>query len=175
MGRRSSALATVAAALVLAVAALTGCGDDDGDGGDAGGTVTTTTSPRLSVAAAAAAYAPIRAELVELGRDLGTAVTQARSRTDAEVADQFTALTVRAEAAVARVESLNVPARLDTALDDLRVALQDGADDLRAFAIAARAGDAQAAREAVQRLVSDSEGIREARADVERQLPPARG
>lgn len=174
MGRRSSVLATVAAALVLALAALTGCGDDDGDGG-AGGTVTTTTSPRLSVPAAAAAYAPIRAEVVTIGRDLEVAVRQAAVRSDAEVADQFTALAVRVEAAVARVESLNVPARLDTALDDLRVALQDGADDLRAIATAARAGDAQAAREAAQRLVSDAAGISEARAEVERQLPPARG
>ncbi len=174
MGRRSRVLATAAAALVLAVAALTGCGDDDGGSGT-GGSITTTTSPRLSVAGAAAAWAPIRVEVVAIGQDIGTAVTQARSASDAEIADQFTALTVRTEAAVARLESLNVPARVDTALDELRVALQDGADDLRAIATAARAGDAQAAREAVERLVSDSEGIREARADVERQLPPARG
>ena len=174
MGRRSGAVAAVCAALVLAVAALTGCGGDD-DGGESAGTVTTTTAPQLSVAGAAAAYAPIRAEVVAIGRDLAGAIAQARSSSDAEIADQFTALTVRAEAAVARLESLNVPARLDTALDVLRVALQHGADDLRAIATAARAHDPQEVREAVQRLVSDSAGIREARTEVERQLPPARG
>lgn len=171
MGRRRRALAAAAAAL-LAVAALAGCGDDDGGGA---GTVTTTTAPRLSVAGAAAAWAPISAEVEAIVRDLATASGQAARRSEAEVADQFTALAVRAEAAVARVESLNVPASLDTALDDLRVALQEGADDLSAYARAARAGDAQAASEAAQRLVSDRAGIREARAEVERQLPPARG
>ena len=158
---------------MLAVAALAGCGDDDG--GSSAGTVTTTTAPRLTVAGAAAAYAPIRAELVAIGRDLGSAVANAARTTDAKLADRFSALTVRAEAAAARLEALTAPARLDTALDRLRTALADGARDLRAVATAVRSDDAQAAREAAQRLVGDSAGIRQARAAVERQLPPARG
>ncbi|MBB4664894.1 hypothetical protein [Conexibacter arvalis] len=170
MARSSRALAVGGTALVLAAAALAGCGDDD-----TGGTVTTTTAPRLSVTGAAAAYAPIRAEIVAIGRDLGTAVRNAPGTADAELADQFSALTVRAESAVARLESLDVPADLDTAFDDLREALSDGAEDLRAVATAARQHDPQAAREATQRLVSDSAAIRAARAQVERQLPPARG
>jgi len=174
-GRTSRALAAGGAALAIAAVGLAGCGGDDGGSTTAAGGVTTATAPELSIAAAAAAYAPIRAEIVAIGRDLGSAVATAGSATDAELADRFSALAVRAEAAVTRLEGLNVPARVDTALDDLREALADGAEDLRAVATAAREHDAQAAREATQRLVGDSAGIRQARAQVEAQLPPARG
>jgi hypothetical protein len=173
MGRTSRALAAGGAALVIAVGALAGCGDDGGS--TTAAEAATATAPELSIAAAAAAYAPIRAEIGAIGRDLGTAVVNAPRASDAELADQFSALTVRAEAAVTRLEGLNVPARVDTALDDLREALSTGADDLRAVATAAREHDAQAAKEATQRLVSDSAGIKQARAEVEQQLPPARG
>lgn len=167
--RHSKAAAGVLAAAALALAGA-GCGGDDGSTSSTSAQTATTQTTRLTATGAAAAYAPVRAEIVALGRDIGTAVNEASSASDAQLADRFSALTVRAEAAAARLEALTVPAALSTSFDDLRQALQTGAADLRAIATAARQHDAQAAREAAQRLVSDSAGIREARAQVERQL-----
>lgn len=162
----SRAAVPAVAALLLAAGLFAGCGSDD----DGSTTAASTPATTVSVTEAAAAYAPIRAEVLAIGRDIGTTVTGATGETDAALATQFSDLAERTEAAVARLEALEVPADLDTALDDLREALQTGADDLRDIAEAARAHEPQAAREAVQRLVSDSDGIREARAEVDRAL-----
>jgi hypothetical protein len=169
MARSSRALAAGGAALVLAAGTLAGCGGSDSS------TTATTTATTLTITGASAAYAPIRVEIVGIGKDIGTAIEGARSSTDAQLADQFSALTVRVEGAVARLERLTVPASLRTALDQLQQALTIGAADLRAVATAARRHDAQAAKEAAQRLAGDSAGIRQARAAVEQQLHSARG
>lgn len=157
-----------AAALLLGAGLLAGCGSDDDGSTTASSTPATTAT--VSVAAAAADYAPIRAEVLAIGNDIGTTVQGADRQTDDALATQFGDLAERTEAAVARLEALDVPADLDTALGELSDALQSGADDLRAIAEAARAHEPQAAREAVQRLYSDSQGIREARAAVDRAL-----
>lgn len=158
-----------AASLLLAAGLFAGCGSDD-DGGSTTAASTPATTATLSAAEAATAYTPIDTEIRTIGEDIGTTVTDAPRQTDDALAEQFADLAERAEAAVGRLEALEVPADLDTALDNLREALQVGADDLRDIAEAARAHDPQAAKEATQRLVSDSAGIREGRDEVKRAL-----
>ncbi|MDO8185032.1 hypothetical protein Q5424_02790 [Conexibacter sp. JD483] len=160
-----------AASLLLAAGLFAGCGSDDSSSTSASSTPATTAT--VSLADAAQAYMPIDAEIRAIGGDIATTVNDAPNQTDDALAEQFGGLTDRTEAAVGRLEALEVPADLSTALDNLREALQTGADDLRDIAAAARAHDAQAAREATQRLISDSAGIREGRAEVNRALRSA--
>lgn len=162
-----------AASLLLAAGLFAGCGSDDDGSTTAASTPATTAT--LSAAEAATAYTPIDTEIRTIGEDIGTTVTDAPRQTDDALAEQFADLAERAEAAVGRLEALEVPADLDTALDNLREALQTGADDLRDIAEAARAHDPQAAKEATQRLVSDSAGIREGRDEVKRALRGSEG
>ncbi len=136
------------AALVVAVF-LTACGGGSSDAPTA--------------ADAKAAYAPVQTKIKGLGTDIGAAVAQASSATDAELATQFDALADRGRAQKAEIDAVEVPDSLVAERNALRDALDKGTDDLTDIATASKASDAAAARTAAEKLISDSEQIREAR------------
>jgi Spy/CpxP family protein refolding chaperone len=151
------------AAIALATAALVaaGCG---GGGSD-----------QPSVADAQSAYQSIRTQVSNLGNAIGAEITNASRENDAQLSDAFDALQARGQAAVQRLQALDLPNDLTAKRDALRDALRRGTSDLHDIARAAGAHDAAAARDAVQQLIADSQTIRSARAAFENALAQARG
>ncbi|HKG03600.1 MAG TPA: hypothetical protein VKB03_10480 [Conexibacter sp.] len=148
-------------AALLAVAALigAGCGSSSDD------------AP--SVADAQSAYSSIRTQISGLGDSIGGAITGASRQTDVQLADSFAQLNDRAQATVERLRALEVPDELSEEHQALSDALDQGTGDLADIARAARASDADAARQAAQQLIADSQRIRDTRAAFERALNDA--
>ena len=130
-------------------------------------------SDQPSAADAQTAYASIRAQIRGLGGSIGTAIGDASRETDAQLSSAFAQLNDRGQAAVARLEALDVPADLADERQALRDALEQGTADLADIARAAKASDADAARQAAQQLIEDSQTIRDARARFESALDAA--
>jgi hypothetical protein len=130
-------------------------------------------SDQPSAADAQTAYSSIRTQITGLGGSIGPAITDAGRETDVQLSDAFAQLNDRGQAAVARLDALDVPDDLKAKRQALSDALARGTADLADIARAARASDAAAARTAVQALIADSQQIRDARAAFERALNDA--
>jgi hypothetical protein len=122
---------------------------------------------------AQSAYQSVRAQISGLGDSIGPAIVGAGSETDAQLSRAFAQLQARGQAAVERLQGLEVPDELKAKQQALSDALDRGTDDLADIASAARDSDAAAARTAVQELIADSQEIRDARAAFERALNDA--
>ncbi|HEV7774391.1 MAG TPA: hypothetical protein VGO48_14010 [Conexibacter sp.] len=148
------------AALLAAVALIgAGCGSSSSD--------------EPSAADAQTAYSSVRTQITGLGDSIGTAITSASRQNDVQLADAFAQLNDRGQAAVARLGALEVPDELRDERQALSDALDQGTGDLADIARAARASDADGARQAAQQLIADSQRIRDARARFERALNDA--
>ncbi|HKG38577.1 MAG TPA: hypothetical protein VKB25_06270 [Conexibacter sp.] len=146
------------AALLAAVALIgAGCGSSDEPSADD----------------AQSAYQSVRAQIAGLGDSIGPAITGAGSETDAQLSRAFAQLQARGQAAVERLQGLEVPDELKEKREALGDALDRGTADLADIARAARDSDAAAARAAVEDLIADSQEIRDARAEFERALNDA--
>jgi hypothetical protein len=99
-----------------------------------------------------------------LGDDLGTAISTASSKTDAQLTATFADLTTRAKAIVADLRALKPNDASRQKVADLSEALDVGATDLEAIKTAAANSDADAARSATEKLVTDSPAIKDANA-----------
>lgn len=148
--------------LVLALAALgsvalTGCGDSD----------------EPSAQETQEAYDAIQTRIEGLGAAIGAAVQAARSETDAAVERAFERLEQRGQAVQEQLSELAVPDDLADERDALRDAIERGSEDLGDIAAAVRASDPEAARQAAEDLVRDSQAIREARDAFEQALASA--
>lgn len=136
-------LATLGAVLILA--ACGGGGDDE----------TTTADFRKE-------YAPISAAVRGLGEDVGQAVTTAKDKTDAALQLEFAELSEKTTAVAAELAAEEIPddAKIEAARGALVAGLRKGAADLEAISVAAGDHDAEAARAATVRLVTDSAKIK---------------
>lgn len=153
----SQCLALTAVAGSLAFA---GCGGSDSDDGP-------------SAEDAQRAYAAAEAKLTAFGTQLGEALTNAGSQTDAQLATQFSDLSDEVDEQIDDIQALEVPEDLTKSKDDLVDALKDGQDDIEAIASAAQANDAAAARTAATQLVADSKDVTEARKSLKEALDNA--
>lgn len=149
-------------AALLAAAALIGAGCGSSSSSD-----------EPSAADAQTAYSSVRTQISGLGDSIGTAITGASRQNDAQLADAFAQLNDRGQAAVARLQALEVPDELRDERQALSDALDQGTGDLADIARAARASDPSAASAAVRQLIADSQQIRDARARFERALNDA--
>jgi hypothetical protein len=147
-------------AALLAAVALIGAGCGGG-------------SDQPSASDAQSDYSSVRAQITGLGDSIGTAINGASRETDAQLADAFAQLNDRGQAAVARLQALEVPDDLKDERQALGDALGEGTGDLADIARAARASDPAAASAAVRQLIADSQQIRDARAAFERALNDA--
>jgi hypothetical protein len=147
-------------ALLLAVAALAGAGCGSSDDG-------------TSADDAQAAYQSVRAQITGLGASIAGAIDNASRSTDTQLSSAFSRLQDQGQAAVARLDRLDVPDDLQDERQALRDAVENGTNDLADIASAAKRSDAAAARKAAQQLVSDSSKIGAARAQLERALNDA--
>jgi hypothetical protein len=142
---------------VLATAALIGCGGDDGTSADDART----------------AYESVQSRLQNLGQDVGRQLQAAQSQTNERLERAFDQLQQRADEATAQLRDLDVPDDLADERDALRDAVARGRDALGDVVDAVRGADAQAAGEAAQQLVEDSDAIRRAREQFEQALDAA--
>ncbi|WP_157260923.1 DUF4344 domain-containing metallopeptidase [Patulibacter minatonensis] len=149
------------ASALLATAALTGCGGGD-DGPDRASATTTTTAPAPDGGGAAAfrlAVAEGKTTIGSIGTDVETAIRSADQRSNAELAQQFSALADRTRAALETLRALRAPTDASDELAALRTAVETGATDLQDIATAADRGDVEAATAATKALIAHSPAI----------------
>jgi hypothetical protein len=106
--------------------------------------------------------ASLAAKTTLVGDDLGTAISTASTKTDAQLTATFTDLTSRARGIVTELKALEPTDSARQKVADLAEALDVGANDLDTIAKAAANSDADAAKSATQKLVGDSPTIKQA-------------
>lgn len=136
-------------AAVVAGLAVAGCG---GGGGSSSSTA--------SLSSFKTGFSADKAVFKALGVDLGTAISGAASKTDAQLATQFSALASRAAQQAKTIGKLNPPAKYKTQVGTLVVAFNATAADLTAISAAAAAHNVTAAEAATKKLLVDAAKVK---------------
>jgi len=123
-------------------------------------TQTTAAPGPASVSGFKSAYAAEKVKFRQLGSDLAKAVEGARSKSNAQLATEFQALSVRAAQQAARLANLHPPAKYMNDLAQLTTSFAAVAADLTAIASAATNGDPPAAKAATEKLVQDAARVK---------------
>ena len=97
-----------------------------------------------------------KAQFRQLGADLQTALTQARTKTDAELATELTGLSSRAKQEAAQLAKLDPTPKFKTELKTLSTSLSAVGDDLSQIAAAATKHDAKTAKALTTTLIKDA-------------------
>jgi hypothetical protein len=108
--------------------------------------------------------------LSELNRDIGSSLSGAAGQSNDAIATQFDKLADKAQQARDNLAELDPPEDAKESFDKLLSSLQDGTDDLRAVASAAKEGDPQEARQAAQDLVSSGQEIQKAETALQKDV-----
>jgi hypothetical protein len=106
--------------------------------------------------------------LSELNADIGESLGGAAGQSNKAIATEFQQLADKAQQARDNLAELDPPDDAKESFDRLLSSLQDGADDLRAVASAARQGDPQAANQAAQDLVASGKEIQKAETELQK-------
>jgi hypothetical protein len=130
---------------VVAALAIAGCGSS---------------GPSLS--SFKSGYQKQKAQFTSLGTDLGTAITSAQSKTDAQIATEFSALSSRTSQTALQLQKLNPPSKYKQQLNALIGDFNVVAADLASIASAGTAHNASAAKSAAEKLVSDAAKVKAA-------------
>jgi hypothetical protein len=141
---------------ILAAAALAACG------GSSGGDAPTTADFRTE-------YAPISAVIRGIGDDIGTAVTNAKTKTDAQLQSQFGDLAKRTATAADALADTHPPddSAIKQARTQLITGVRQGASDLAAISAAASLSDAAAAKAATIKLINHSAAVKAPRVKLD--------
>ena len=107
-------------------------------------------------------FKPLNDKLLDLGRDLGTAVQEADTQEDAALAKQFGALAKRLDVVNEEIADLDTPSDLADEAKQLNGRIDDAVDDLRAIEKAAQENNAQDAAAATVQLATDAEAVNKA-------------
>ncbi len=137
MSRRS--ITMIAA---LGAVALAGCGGSSSSG------------PSLS--AFKSGFKAQRQSFTKLGTDLEKAISSAPSTSATTIATEFTSLATRTTAAAAALRTLKPPARFSAQVGALATGFDGVASDMNAISTAATKNDANGAKSAAAKLVTDS-------------------
>lgn len=100
--------------------------------------------------------------LSELNSDIGNSIGTAAGKSNNELANEFNKLADKAQQTRDNLSELDPPDDAKEEFDKLLSSLQDGTDDLKAVAQAAKDGDPQAAAKASQDLVQSGTEIQKA-------------
>jgi hypothetical protein len=100
--------------------------------------------------------------LTELNSDIGDSLGGAGGQSNEAIAKEFDKLASKAQETRDNLADLEPPEEAKQAFDDLVSALQDGTDDLKAVAEAAKSGNPTQAQRAAQDLVKSGTEIQEA-------------
>lgn len=110
-----------------------------------------------------AAFTPLNAEIISTGNDVGQAVQTANTKTDSQIAVDFTRLSDSAAALAGQLVKLEPPKDLEADNTALIKGLRLMSGKLNRIADAAVQGDAAAAKTATTEMVQASIGIRDPR------------
>lgn len=138
---RSPALLAVVAVLAIG---LVGCG---GGGG-------------ASTSAFKAGFKADRTQFRQLGTDLGKAITNAGSKTNAQLATELSSLSTRVNQQASKLAKLNPPSKYKPTLDKLVAGLKSVSADLKRISAAAAGNEVQAARSATRSLISHAAQVK---------------
>ena len=104
-------------------------------------------------------YKPLNDKLLAIGSDLGNAVDDVESKSDAALAKQFSALATRLESLNDEIAALDTPAELKDEAKALNEALDSTTGDVKDIAKAAEKNDPQAAASATVQLSTDAQEV----------------
>ncbi len=107
-------------------------------------------------------YSPLNDELLDVGRDLSTALEGVESKSDAALAKQFGGLATRLEDVSKQIAALDTPADLKDESKALTEQLDTTTGDVEDIAKAAQENDAEAAAAATVQLSSDAQEVNKA-------------
>ena len=113
-------------------------------------------------------FRPLNAKIVDLGRDVGAAVTGASGKSDRQIQQEFAGLARRTDSLRKQVNELEPPNELADRKRGLVEAMGDAHDALREIERAAGDSDPQAARRATIQLVAASDDLRTQRRSLAR-------
>ena len=118
-----------------------------------------------------AQFAPVNLQIKTIGRDIGTSITGADTRTDVQLAKAFAGLAQRAAASAGKVGKLRGATGTNAITQRrLQLALAQGAIDLARISTAAAAHNAKDAKAATLALIKDSPPITAARTKLAKAL-----
>ncbi len=100
--------------------------------------------------------------LSELNTDIGNSIGGAAGKSNDAIAKEFQQLADKAQETRDNLAELEPPEDAKSSFDELLSSLEQGTDDLRAVATAAKEGDPAAARQASQDLVASGKEIQQA-------------
>jgi hypothetical protein len=132
---------------VLGAVAITGCGSSS-------------SAPSLSTFKSD--YSADKTELTTLGNNLGTAISTANHKTNAQLATEFQSLSTSISQESAKLKKLQPPSAYKSEVDALTTSLAAVATDLHDISTAATAGDATKARTATTQLLKDAGAVKTA-------------
>lgn len=105
--------------------------------------------------------------LSELNTDIGSSIGGEAGRSNDRIAREFEQLADKAQQTRENLAALEPPDDAQESFDKLLSSLEQGTDDLRAVAQAAKDGDPAAAREASEALVTSGRAIQEAETELQ--------
>ena len=118
-----------------------------------------------------AQFAPVNLQIKAIGRDIGTSITGADTRTDVQLAKAFAGLAQRAAASAGKVGKLEGATGANAITQRrLQLALAQGAIDLARISTAAATHSAKDAKAATRALIRDSPPITAARTKLAKAL-----
>jgi hypothetical protein len=126
--------------------ALAGCGGSSG--------------PSLSTFKSG--YSADKTQFRKLGTDLGSEITGAKQKTDAELATELGALAARAKQQASQLSKLNPPSKYKTELSSLVTGFNAVGSDLTVIAAAAAKHDAATAGSTTKTLLRDAATVKTA-------------
>jgi hypothetical protein len=136
--------------LVAALVLVAGCGGSSGS------------SSSDETAKFKASYGSVGTQFKEISHAIGTAVEQARTQSDAQLAVKFHGLAARWQDQLSKLETLRPPANLAATFNTLNGAASRTEADLNAIVAAAETHNKSAAEQASASLVNDIESAKSA-------------
>jgi hypothetical protein len=165
----------------LAALALAGCGSSSNSSSSASSaagssSASTTSSSAPSASTFKSGFSTDRVQFRKLGLVLQKEITTAQTKTDAQLATEIAALSVRAKQQAAQLSQLSPPAKYQSALQSLVTAFNAVAADLHKISVAATNNNGPAAKTATVTLIRDSAKVKTADDEITTGLKlPANG
>jgi hypothetical protein len=164
-------------AAILTAAALAGCGSSSSSSSSGSSTAASSSAATTSAggttavpAAFKSGFAADKAQFSRLGTDLGHAIAQAPTRTNAQIATEFASLSARTSQQASQLRQLQAPPSFQPEITQLAAGFDKVAADMRAIVSIATSGNGKQARPAGATLALDSAKVKAIDRDVTAKL-----
>jgi hypothetical protein len=120
-------------------------------------------------------YKPLNQQLLGVGRDLGTALQNARGKSNKQLSEQFAALALRLGDVNKKIRGLDPPDDLKKDADELTKQIDAAVENLREISGAAGNNDPQGAAAATVELGTTSQDLNRAQNKLAKETGAAKG